>query len=42
MHYDLELDSEHTTATQNAHHLITMWQARHTTERAFTRLTVTS
>jgi chloramphenicol 3-O phosphotransferase len=42
MHYDLELDSEHITATQNAHHLITMWQARHTTERAFTRLTVTS
>jgi len=41
MHYDLELDSEHATAAQNAHHLITMWQARHTSERAFTRLTVT-
>jgi chloramphenicol 3-O phosphotransferase len=41
MHYDLELDSEHATAPQNAHHLITMWQARQPTARAFTRLMAT-
>lgn len=40
MHYDLELDSEHATATQNAQQLVGMWQARHTTERAFSRLSV--
>lgn len=41
MQYDLELNSEYTTATQNAQHLVNMWQVRHNTPPALARIAAT-
>jgi chloramphenicol 3-O phosphotransferase len=42
MQYDLELDSEHATADQNAQHLFAMWQKRHiATSSALARIAAT-